>query len=85
VSTTFDEDESNTPQLVALKEMKDEARRLEDEKLDDEAHLKCEELLIKQQAALGADHPDTHETLHSIMRVIDAINCSGGEQYNRTR
>ena len=42
--------------------MKDKAYRLEDEKLNKEAHLKDEELLVKQQAALGQ-----HHSLHSIM------------------
>jgi hypothetical protein len=34
-----------------------------------------------QQATLEADHPDTHETLNYNMRVIDAINTIGGDQF----
>jgi hypothetical protein len=53
VDDILDDDESNTPQHAALKEMKAEARRLEDEKLSDEALLKYEELLVRQQMCLG--------------------------------
>jgi hypothetical protein len=45
VDNILDDDERKTPQHAALRKMKDEARRLEDEKLNEEAHLKYEELL----------------------------------------
>jgi hypothetical protein len=58
----------NNTQQVALKKLKDEAVALEGGKLFSEAYEKYEELLSKQQASIGDDHPETMETKHSIMR-----------------
>ena len=72
-----------------MKQLKDEALALEDEKKYDEADAKYEKLFKMQQEYLGQGHPDTMETQVSMMRVIDNRIDSGegvstAEEIDRT-
>jgi hypothetical protein len=56
-----------------LEQLKVEAVALEGSKKHEEALMKYEEVLVIQQRDLPVGHPDTHETLISIDRVIDQL------------
>jgi hypothetical protein len=57
VDSILDDDERNTPQFAALMEMKNEACCLEHEKLNNEAHLKYEQLPLCNKLPLKQTIP----------------------------
>jgi tetratricopeptide (TPR) repeat protein len=56
-----------------LEQLKSEAIAFESSTKHEEALAKYEEVLVVQQRDLPVGHPDTHETLTSIDRVIDQL------------
>jgi hypothetical protein len=59
-----------------LEQLKSEAIALEGDNQHEKALAKYEEVLVIQQRDLPLGHPDTHETLTSIDRVIDQLKYS---------